>query len=268
VIAADVTLARLLDERPELLDVLERVHGHFAKLRNPMLRRMMAPRVTIAEAARIANVPAEALLTELRRAADEPAPAAVSCPAPAECGCHAMAGGSGDAEPRPAELERLRPVHLDVREDIRRGDEPFAKIMGAVKSLAADQVLVLRAPFEPAPLYDVLGRRGLAHWTERHEATDWSVWFYRGDVAARAATPPPPPADLVLDVRGLEPPQPMVAVLERLDTLAPGQTLVVVHERRPLFLYPQLDERGFTHETEDVEPGVVYIRIRRGESRG
>jgi uncharacterized protein (DUF2249 family) len=55
----------------------------------------------------------------------------------------------------------------------------------------------------------------------------------------------------------------MVRVLERLDTLAPGETLVVIHERRPVFLYPQLDQRGFAHETDEPEPGIVRIRIRR-----
>jgi uncharacterized protein (DUF2249 family) len=69
---------------------------------------------------------------------------------------------------------------------------------------------------------------------------------------------------LTLDVRGLEPPLPMVLVLERLETLTPDEQLEVVHERRPLFLYPQLDERGFTHRTDEPEPGVVRIVIRRG----
>ena len=50
---------------------------------------------------------------------------------------------------------------------------------------------------------------------------------------------------IVLDVRGLEPPQPMVRVLEEIDRLGPGAELEVHHERRPMFLYPQLDERGF-----------------------
>jgi hypothetical protein len=45
----------------------------------------------------------------------------------------------------------------------------------------------------------------------------------------------------------LAPPPPMVLVLERLDTLQPGETLEVLHDRRPLFLYPQLDARGFVH---------------------
>jgi len=69
-----------------------------------------------------------------------------------------------------------------------------------------------------------------------------------------------------LDVRGLEPPQPMVAVLERLESLAPGETLIVIHDRRPVFLYPQLDERGFTHRTDEAEPGVIRITIERARS--
>jgi uncharacterized protein (DUF2249 family) len=145
-----------------------------------------------------------------------------------------------------------RRVSLDVREQIRRGEEPFARIMSAVRALAADQALVLRAPFEPQPLYKVLAARGLAHWTESRAPDDWVVYFYR-----QAATSQ-------LDVRGLEPPEPMVRVLARLDTLGPGETLEVLHDRRPLFLYPQLDDRGFRHETDEPAPGLVRIVIRRG----
>ena len=65
-----------------------------------------------------------------------------------------------------------------------------------------------------------------------------------------------------LDVRGLEPPLPMARVLEGLETLAPGQRLEVLLDRRPMFLYPQLDGRGFSHETEDRRPGLVRVVIR------
>jgi len=70
----------------------------------------------------------------------------------------------------------------------------------------------------------------------------------------------------VLDVRGLEPPEPMVRVLEVAGRLGPGAELEVRHDRRPTFLYPQLDERGFVHETDEPEPGLVRIRIRRREA--
>ena len=55
----------------------------------------------------------------------------------------------------------------------------------------------------------------------------------------------------------------MMRVLERLDTLAEGARLEVIHDRRPRFLYPQRDERGFAHETDEPEPGMVRIRIRK-----
>ncbi|HEU5320139.1 MAG TPA: DUF2249 domain-containing protein [Methylomirabilota bacterium] len=48
-----------------------------------------------------------------------------------------------------------------------------------------------------------------------------------------------------------------------MDALGPGGALIVLHERRPLFLYPQLDERGFQHDTDEPEPGLVRIVIRR-----
>lgn len=155
-----------------------------------------------------------------------------------------------------------RRIPLDVRDVIRRGEEPFAMIMATVARLGPDQALALRAPFEPVPLYAVLGKRGFTHWTERHADDDWWVWFYRGERSS-ASTPRTSAASAMLDVRGLEPPQPMVTVLERLETLGPGDTLTVVHDRRPMFLYPQLDERGFTHQTEEPEPGVVRIVIQR-----
>ena len=175
-----------------------------------------------------------------------------------------VAGGPA-AGPKPSALAAVPPARclsLDVRDTIRRGEEPLATIMAAVAGLGPDQVLVLRVPFEPIPLYRVLAGRGFAHWTERSAADDWAVWFYRGeptDSAAACATT----TGGTLDVRGLEPPQPMVAVLARIETLAPGETLTVVHDRRPTFLYPQLDERGFTHRTDEPEAGVIRIIIER-----
>lgn len=166
---------------------------------------------------------------------------------------------SGAVTPRPPGLEALRRVDVDVRDDIRAGREPFQRIMATVKALAPDETLVLRAPFEPVPLYAVLGAAGFRHWTERLAVDDWRVWFHRGE----APEPASRDAAATLDVRGLPPPEPMVRVLECLDGLAPGDTLTVLHERRPMFLYPQLDERGFTHATDEPEPGLVRIVIGR-----
>ena len=58
-------------------------------------------------------------------------------------------------------------VELDVREDLRNGQEPFSRIMAARRELPEGGALAVRAIFEPAPLYAVMAKQGLAHWTER-----------------------------------------------------------------------------------------------------
>jgi uncharacterized protein (DUF2249 family) len=262
-IAGGTTIAELLDAHPELRDILASLTPHCALFTDRPRLKMMAPRMTVAQAAGIAGVPAAELVAVLRRAIGEP-----------ETSAAAEASGARDAGAEsPPTLAGRCTVHLDVREDIRHGLEPFARIMAAVKELGEREVLVLRAPFEPIPLYEVLGRRGLAHWTERRGADDWAVWFYREPGAAGAAEaadlePAATRATTIIDVRGLEPPQPMVSVLERLDSLGPSQQLLVIHDRRPMFLYPVLDDRGFVHETRQAGADRVEIVIRRSGTRG
>ncbi|MCC6776031.1 MAG: DUF2249 domain-containing protein [Hyphomicrobiales bacterium] len=51
-----------------------------------------------------------------------------------------------------------------------------------------------------------------------------------------------------IDVRGLEPPAPMVEILRLIDG-EPDATVVIAHlDREPIFLYPELEDRGWAHE--------------------
>jgi hypothetical protein len=70
-------------------------------------------------------------------------------------------------------------VICDVREDLRNGREPFAKIMAAVSSLGPADELELLAIFEPVPLYGVLGKRGFDHRTAQLPGGDWKITFVR-----------------------------------------------------------------------------------------
>lgn len=68
---------------------------------------------------------------------------------------------------------------LDVRPDLERGDEPFARIMESAASIAPGGQLMLIAPFEPVPLYAVLGGQGFTHQSEQRAADEWVVTFTR-----------------------------------------------------------------------------------------
>jgi len=82
----------------------------------------------------------------------------------------------------------------------------------------------------------------------------------------------PPPRSWVadgvwhVDVRGLAPPQPMLEILRLIDGGNSGDAvdcLIVHHDREPVFLYPELDERGWRHEIIDGEPGEVRLRLTK-----
>ncbi len=95
----------------------------------------------------------------------------------------AASAGDGPARPEtgaragePAEPATL-PVTLDVREDLRAGREPFARIMQAVDGLTPGQALVLYATFEPVPLLGVLEGRGFSHRCREIGGGDWEVRF-------------------------------------------------------------------------------------------
>ena len=61
----------------------------------------------------------------------------------------------------------MEPKILDVRADLKAGREPLPMIMQAVKGLSPGQPLLLRATFEPIPLYRGLGMKGYGHEAER-----------------------------------------------------------------------------------------------------
>lgn len=300
-----------------LVDVFVRHAPHFSKLRNRAMRRVMARLITVEQAARTAGIPATLLLRDLNEALGIADPAgATGTDADARTtkqpGIRAASDGVGgpDAQRLPgtatdaaAAVSPTRPpdaivVEIDVREDLRSGNEPFSKIMAAVAALGESEVLRLRATFEPVPLFTVLGKRGFVHESEEHGADDWSVWFWRPSPggaggtgpSSSATTTPAPVAEpamagaasepasepatadalgegdgktLRLDVRGLNPPEPLMRTLAALETLPDGHQLLQINARVPQFLFPMLVERGFACEVDESHADRVLVRIWR-----
>jgi uncharacterized protein (DUF2249 family) len=167
-------------------------------------------------------------------------------------------------------------VTIDVREDIRAGREPFSKIMNAAAALQAAEQLLVIAPFEPVPLFQVLEKQGFRHTSKPVAAGDWEVRFIRqsnptlldprmkGASEVYGADPRPLQGNVVeVDARGLEPPQPMVKILETLGALPDGAQLQARTDRRPMHLYAQLEDRGFIAETQEQPDGSFLTYVRR-----
>ena len=275
VIARTDRVSTVIGRDESLIDVFASLSPAFERLRSPGMRKVMARLVTVEQAARMAGVDADELVSRLN--GHEAARDVAANTMTEADNVAAMDTGSKPAALAAIDNERI--VVLDVRDELRAGREPFSLIMGALRSVPEGGALVIRAIFEPVPLYAVMKRQGLEHWTEELAADDWRVSFFppTAEEAAQEKGSPgsttpgsvddaaDPEGDvIVLDVRGMEPPEPMMRTLAALEELPVGATLLQINVRVPQFLLPMLGERGFTYHVREQEQDLVRVFIRHG----
>ncbi|RNI24134.1 DUF2249 domain-containing protein [Rufibacter latericius] len=267
-IAATTKISAVIKENPAAIEAIVSINRHFEKLRNPLLRKILASRVTIADAARMGGCQVEAFFEKLAPLGFE------------------VKKQTAEAVPQvipsafvfPVFLQELPPnafLYLDVREDIAAGNDPFLSIMKAVEQVNGQNALVILNTFEPTPLIQILQKRGYVSFAEVKSPELVYTYFWRkgaGTVSSTLAS-----AEWTgdfeqslaqyagnlkqVDVRQLEMPLPMVTILKELEGLPFGKALHVTHQRVPQFLLPKLQERGFQVAIKEVGPGEVYLLI-------
>ncbi len=257
--AADTRLADAIAREPAVADRLAAFHRAFEALRGG--RAALGRRATFADAARIAGVPVE---TVLAVAAGRPVPEAGEAAAP-DAGAPAPEWAAG-IDPATAERIDVRPILADDR-------DPLAEVLRRASGIAEGGALIVEAPFDPVPLRRVLARRGFSSWSERLGPDHWRVRCRRdgrGEVVGAADEPERGPTDariwreddgIHVDVRGLAPPGPMIAIVELIERPETTGPVIVHHDREPIYLYPELAERGWRHEIVPGEAGEVRLRL-------
>ena len=74
-------------------------------------------------------------------------------------------------------MNQLPPLELDVRPILAAGGSPLGRILNTVERLQPGQSFKLLAPFEPAPLYQMLGNRGYTHTVRPREDGGFEITF-------------------------------------------------------------------------------------------
>ena len=69
--------------------------------------------------------------------------------------------------------------HLDVREFLENGGEPYSAIMECVSQIDAPDTLVIHALFEPKPLIGVVRRMGLEADSHKEGVDHWTLSIRR-----------------------------------------------------------------------------------------
>lgn len=248
VVNRNTRISELITENSAVIDVIASINKHFKKLKNPILRRVLAPRVTVADAAKIGGVSINVFLQII-----------------AEVGFEIELENEGNIveEPKVTTTDSLMSksnlVSLDVRSIIENGSDPFNEIMATVKKLTIDQTLEIINSFEPIPLINKLKRKGFTTWTEKSDNGIVYSYFKKGNKVEELDELPSSVETLnfdekykefigkikQIDVRHLEMPEPMTTILEEIEILPEGNALLVEHKKVPQFLLPELKARNF-----------------------
>jgi|SRR5690606_6322096 len=267
-------IAALLKHHPDALETIVTLSPDFKKLRNPVLRALMAGRTTIAMASKIGGCePADFFkaLTPLGFEVDQSQTAAPSETVP-------------ENTPKPEYLQNIPPdrlINFDVRAMLAEGNDPLKSIQQKVKSLHPGEVLVIINNFEPVPLIKLLEKQGFQTYVNFIDQDTIETYFYKvaapnapkaegADVGAEEVSTSGDWDTLLqqyenrrveVDVRHLEMPMPMMTILENLEVLPQGKALYVHHKRVPVFLLTELKEREFDYRIKEVRDGEVYLLI-------
>lgn len=194
-VTSEMKIKDVLSIGDGMLEALMWLAPEFERLRYPKLRRAMSGRVTVAQAARIGRVPLTEALYLLNLAAGENETLLVGELEMMKP--EAFEYKKTNPPRKPVELlgvpdTDVRVLFVDVMEQADRKQDPMPAIArGLVALKKPEDILLVRHPFDPIPLRDMLARRGFASWAEERRDGDWYIYFYRPAAAAAAAVAHP-----------------------------------------------------------------------------
>lgn len=264
IINANTRIATVLKQNSNALDAIISLSPKFEKLRNPLLRRIIASRTTLAAASKIGGCSAEDFFKKL-----EPLGFEID---------RKIKAVEETKKPVPSFIASLKIeqlIELDVRPVIASGSDPFNIIMEKLKTVQPGQVLKIINSFEPAPLILMLEKKGFETYVDTISDNLTETYFHKPEKNNSAEIKDVQPTandwESVLekfgdkiqktDVRHLEMPQPMLTILSALDHLPTGTALYIYHKRIPVFLLPELVQRGFDYRIKEIRDGEVHLLI-------
>ncbi|MEO6850742.1 MAG: DUF2249 domain-containing protein [Mucilaginibacter sp.] len=261
-INANTKIASVLKQHPEAIEAIISLNPKFEKLRNPLLRKLMAGRTSIAMASRIGGCTVSDFFEKL-----EPLGFSID---------RSALPVQEDQEPVPDFIHSLTKeqlVELDVRPMLSAGRDPLNTILENIKTVQPGQVLKVINTFSPTPLIALLEKKKFISYTHVVEDNLVETYFYKTTEATAIEPQLEIKQDwdevqkryqgkfIVLDVRHLEMPLPMTTILDALDKLPVVNALYVYHKRIPVFLLPELVQRNFDYRIKEISEGEVHLII-------
>jgi len=263
-INANTKISALLKAHPQALDAIISISSKFNKLKNPLLRKLMASRTSIAMASKIGGVQVADFFEKFKSLGFEID----------ETIAEKKTNNKSNLPIFIQHISKENIKELDVRPVINSGNDPFNIILNSVKQLQKGDVLKLINSFEPAPLIPILNKQGFEAFVEHESSEVVNTYFYKiNETEINSPDLTNNEEDwqsiiekysnnlVTIDVRNLEMPLPMLTILEEIEKIPNYKALYVYHKRIPVFLLPELKERNFDYRTKEITDGEVHLLI-------
>ena len=257
VISPNTRISDLIKANEECIAAIASLSKPLKKLSNPLLRKLLASRVTLSEAAKMGKCS----LQDFKKVLE---PLGFSLALDEEESKYKS--NQVAAAQRPDWLEGASFTLLDVRPTIEQGTDPLREIQSAYTQLATGDILCIWNSFVPSPLIRLLEKQGAQSHTEQEDTNSYFTYFRKGqniqaqptrsstDTTIETLGPENfqkllssygPAAIIQLDVRDLPMPQPMQSILEALPKLNQDKVLYIRHHRVPLHLLEEMEHYSF-----------------------
>lgn len=270
-INADTRIADLVKKNKNSIDAIASLSKPLEKLKNPILRKIMASRVTIAEAAKMGSCEIEDFAKVLQ-------------PLGFEFITATLKEDKNVFEEKPPWLKDLPNKNIedfDVRDILSAGNDPLKQIIKRFKQIKPGNILCIINTFIPTPLIRLLEKEGAKTYTTQVNDKEFHTYFlkplqekdtlltsearvFMADQARFNELCISFEGKLkIIDVRNLEMPMPMQTILQELAILADGQALYVNHKRIPIYLLEELADQDFQIHVRNLEENDVKLLIFR-----
>jgi hypothetical protein len=154
----------LLEAYPQLEDVLIEYASAFKKLKNPILRKTIARITTLQQASAIGEVKVEEIINRLRK----------------EVGQDAASIESEAAYiiDKPIWFDENKIAkEFDVSDMLAAGEHPVSQVISDLKTLKANEIYKMTAPFLTAPLIDKATSLDFKHWVNKINEQLFEIYF-------------------------------------------------------------------------------------------
>lgn len=258
-------IGKIIKANPDALEAIVSIDPKLEKLRNPVLRKILANRTSIAMASKMVGHSVEEFFAKLKPLGFEVNDAMAT-----------IETEQKDIPTFVAELSKEHIINFDVRELLTSGQDPLSLILEKVKTVQAGQALKIINTFEPIPLVKMLEKKGFLIYIDKVADDFVETYFYKPAEAKDVAEEPIETTSgtgwgalltrfkdnlVKVDVREMEMPQPMHTILGELEKLPKEKALFVYHKRIPVFLLPELADQGFEYRIQEISDGEVHLLI-------